>query len=529
MMSMQIRSYQVEAINAIHEALNREQKRIVIEMISGTGVNIVLAKTIELIHKQKNTSVLVIMKNILVKEQLECDIFNKYQEFILVDKERVQFTTEQYIISHKLEIEKQYEYVIFDEIDTLEALDKVFNYSKKTLIIFSRGYERKSSVFFTTDDVVFSYDFNNAVKSGLITPAMDVRAIEPAMAEYTKQLLEKFGCMQIENSSHGDKYQWDGYFKKNNQTIWVEWKIYKNHIVSPSASNSLLNSMVVRKMNQGIPKEDIILLIVLSKIPSFQKDEIYRRYQIIVWDIDNLVYYSKDNLFLLKQLSRITYYPIDYIKGESSEEAELAGLKLISTDDKRDEKEREVKKESDEIKELIQCLSGCKTGKSYSREYEELCEKIMRTLFEANYFNKLRNQYKTKDDHFRMDLIGSLKIDHNNGENMHPLWKMFVQHYNSHFVVFEFKNYSKQIDQNLIYITEKYLFNASLRNVAIIISRKGFSKSAKFAAQGCLREHGKLILDITDADLIEMLKLQNEEAADYILDKLEDFLMGISK
>lgn len=128
-----------------------------------------------------------------------------------------------------------------------------------------------------------------------------------------------------------------------------------------------------------------------------------------------------------------------------------------------------------------------------------------------------------------MDLIGSLKINQRNEESMHPLWKMLVQHYNSHFVVFEFKNYSNTIDQNLIYITEKYLFDAALRNVAFIISRKGFSKSAKFAAESCLKEHGKLILDVTEEDLIKMLEAKDDEAADFLLMKLEEFLMGISK
>ena len=150
-------------------------------------------------------------------------------------------------------------------------------------------------------------------------------------------------------------------------------------------------------------------------------------------------------------------------------------------------------------------------------------------LFESNYFNILTSQHKTKDQHFRMDLIGSLKINQNNDKNMHPLWQMLVQHYNSHFIVFEFKNYSKAIDQNLIYITEKYLFDAALRNVAIIISRKGFSESAKFAARGCLKEHGKLIIDLTDEDLIKMLNLRSDEASDFILQKLEKLLMSISK
>lgn len=107
--------------------------------------------------------------------------------------------------------------------------------------------------------------------------------------------------------------------------------------------------------------------------------------------------------------------------------------------------------------------------------------------------------------------------------------QILIQHYNAHFVVFEFKKQFKEIDQDLIYIREKHSYDAALRNVATIISHKGFSKSAKFAAEGCLKEHGKLILDITDKDLIKMLKLKSSKAADLILERLEEFIMGISK
>lgn len=281
----------------------------------------------------------------------------------------------------------------------------------------------------------------------------------------------------------------------------------------------------MKKMKQDIPQKDMVLLLVFSKIPTFQKDEIYKRYQIIVWDIENLVFYSKDNPILLKQLSQITYFPIDYVEGQSSKEAELVNLKLTNSVDK-------IAYEADEDDEaniLINRLQACKSGKKHSGEYEDVCEEILRFLFEANYFNRLTRQHKTKDEHFRMDLIGALKINQNKEESMHPLWQLLVQHYNSHFVVFEFKNYTKEIDQNLIYITEKYLYDSALRNVAVIVSRKGFSKSAKFAAEGCLKEHGKLVFDIKDEDLIEMLNLKSDKAADYLLEKLEEFLMGISK
>ena len=41
--------------------------------------------------------------------------------------------------------------------------------------------------------------------------------------------------------------------------------------------------------------------------------------------------------------------------------------------------------------------------------------------------------------------------------------------------------------------------------------------------------HDKLIFDVTEDDLIKMLEAKSDEAADYLLSKLEDFLIGISK
>ena len=48
---------------------------------------------------------------------------------------------------------------------------------------------------------------------------------------------------------------------------------------------------------------------------------------------------------------------------------------------------------------------------------------------------------------------------------------------------------------------------------------------------GCLRESGKLIISIDEDDLINMvlLKEKREEPSDYLLDKVEDLLMLVSK
>lgn len=526
MKEFRFKPHQTKAISAIQDALAQNQKHIVVEIAAGCGKSLVLAKTVEMLSRGKPRGVLVLVDRAEVKAQIKDTLFGDYQGLVEIDKTSVAIETVQKILRQQNIKASEYPFVIFYDAVVSENIYDALFCKDKTVIIFTSHPQKTAHKLFVPNEVVFSYSYADAVNDGYLTPAMDVRALEPAVEVFSRQLLEQFGYRQMELCPDTKDQVWDLIVCKDEQKIWVECKTYKSQVVSPSTADSLLKTILRRKTKYAIPQEDIVLLIVLSRIPSFQKDELFKRYKIIVWDIENLVFYSKSNTALLKQLSQITYFPIDYIEGTPSGEATQAGMSLVITDG---EIVCEVEKEDTEIGDLIQQLKDCKSGKKHSGDYEKVCEKIIRTLFETNYFNRLENQHKTKDEHFRMDLIGALKINQVNEESMHPLWKMLVQHYNSHFVVFEFKNYSKPIDQNLIYITEKYLFDAALRNVAFIISRKGFSKSAKFAAEGCLKEHGKLILDVTEEDLVKMLESKSDEAADYLLTKLEEFLMGISK
>lgn len=526
MKAIHLRPYQIKAISAIQEALSHNQKRIVVEMAIGCGKGLVLAKTIEMISKENAGNVLVLTDRLEAKAQIRDIIFNNYRDSVEIDKYRVVIETEQRILRQPDIKVSEYPFIIFYDAVISENIYEALFCKEKTVIVLTTTDKKNSRKLFVPDDVVFSYNYTDAVNDGYLTPAMDTRALGPAVEAFSKQLLEQFGYYQVDSHLNMQNQGWDFIVYKDNRKIWVECKTYKSQVVSPSTANSLLKAILMQKIKQDISQEDIILLIVLSKIPSLQKDEIYNRYKIIILDIDNLVFYSKSNPPLLKQLSQITYFPIDYIEGSPSKEAEEVGVFFVAT---KGEFIFETEKEVTETSNLIQKLKDCKSGKKYSGDYEDICEEIIRALFEANYFNRLTRQHKTKDEHFRMDLIGSLKINQSNEDSMHPLLQMLVRHYNSHFVVFEFKNYSKEIDQNLIYITEKYLFDAALRNVAFIISRKGFSTSAKFAAESCLKEHGKLILDVTEEDLVKMLEAKSDEAADLLLTKLEEFLMGISK
>ena len=95
--------------------------------------------------------------------------------------------------------------------------------------------------------------------------------------------------------------------------------------------------------------------------------------------------------------------------------------------------------------------------------------------------------------------------------------------------MFEFKNYSEEISQNVICTTEKYLSALALRNVAFIISRQGFDTNAQKVAIRSLKEHGKLIVSLTDEDLIRMISIKRDgrEPSGYLMDQINQLLMHI--
>jgi hypothetical protein len=108
---------------------------------------------------------------------------------------------------------------------------------------------------------------------------------------------------------------------------------------------------------------------------------------------------------------------------------------------------------------------------------------------------------------------------------------MIVNHFDSRYIIFEFKNYSSQIKQGQIYTTEKYLFRAALRSTAIIISKKGADKNALAAARGALRENGKLIVNLTVDEICDMLDLKDkgDDPNAVLVDKVDEMLMKLER
>ena len=252
-------------------------------------------------------------------------------------------------------------------------------------------------------------------------------------------------------------------------------------------------------------------LILLCRVDNEIKKALWEKEHILLWDIANLLYLCNSDPDLLNVLSKT----IPYSLGEFAPEAPI-GLQFEST------ALPVSAPPPSSCPDLIKKLTSCKQGKDHSAEYEKVCAEIIKYLFEPE-FSQFSEQHKTRDAMFRMDILCALK-------GTTAFWQMLTHYYNTKFIVFEFKNYTKKIQQNLIYVTDKYLFNPALRNVAFIISRKGFDKHAHDAAIGILKESGKLIVDLTDDDLVKMIlaKTNGEEPSDYLLNKVELLLMSVS-
>lgn len=175
-------------------------------------------------------------------------------------------------------------------------------------------------------------------------------------------------------------------------------------------------------------------------------------------------------------------------------------------------------------RELAQWKGG--KGTAQSIQYEKLCTRVLHRLFSLDDLSLWKPQAKSNDDLYRFDLICKIKQD-----NRKDFWEMAERYFHSKYIIFEFKNYSGEVTQMEVTTTARYLYTKALRSVAIIVSPNGFSKNAEKAARGALREEGKLILSLTNAELIEMLQDQDncEDPVDRLSNKLDDLLIDLEK
>lgn len=173
--------------------------------------------------------------------------------------------------------------------------------------------------------------------------------------------------------------------------------------------------------------------------------------------------------------------------------------------------------------ELCSELRGIKKGRASWLQYEKVCEEVLRYLF-PNDLHGWHSQKRTDDGLSRYDFICRVRPTT-------EFWKFVIDHLDSRYVLFEFKNYAGKIKQGQILTTEKYLLERGLRRMAIIMTRDGADSNAVTMTQGAMREHGKLMLVVDDEKVCRMLhmKEQGEDPTDCLFELADDFLLTLPR
>lgn len=520
----ELRPYQEEAVTAICEFLQSDKRTGKIYISTGLGKTAVIVSAIEKIQNNgEDISIVVLSSSRLECEQIGSQLLSAVSDRRVASavrefrEQKVLVTTYQDILKNLVDLN------IFSLVICNGAQ---FAKGKSYEIIFKNKYVKVLGIldnievskgWFDEAACIFSYTMKDAIHEGYDFHVGEKDFIQ----NFLISLLDYQGYKNIKEESRiGDessKFRADVVAEKEGTIAIIEVKGYRNLYNSKAIINNALKQILRYRQVITQNSEDMsfsFIIVLPCEIQNETQKEIFKRYNVVIWDIRNLLYLCGGNRELFQLLLKSIPYPSLNLEAEKPIDMTNGTIELVPDTSIPSLAESYVSR-----------LENCKAGRTNKadKEYETLCTEIITYLFDTEFF-KISGQHKTDDEMFRMDLLCSLK-------GTTEFWKFLITYYHTKFVVFEYKNYSEYIPQNLIYVTEKYLFPVALRNVAFIISRKGFDPNAAKAALGCLRENGKLIISLDDNDLIRMISIKDkgEEPSDYLLDKVEQLLMSVSK
>lgn len=289
----------------------------------------------------------------------------------------------------------------------------------------------------------------------------------------------------------------------------VEVKIFRDI----KANNSAILS-AAEKVCRSADKDNFIPVIVSGNVVDDHLRLRLREYpNLFIIDIQNLLYLVNDDEALKSRLLSVLSFSIDDLLPQASEELRQYNIYKLPSKETLHE-------------DLINRIKQWNPSNKENPLYEKLCTDVIKYLFDGD-LSLWKEQQKSNDDVFRFDLICKIK-DGTNKE----FWGMAEKYFGTKYIIFEFKNYNEQITQKEIFTTEKYLYLKALRGIAIIVSTKGTDKNADKAIRGTLRENGKLIISLTNKDLITMIERKatdNNLPAEFLSEKLDNMLVDLEK
>lgn len=508
-----LREYQKEIINVVLERVAKNVREVLIEMPTGSGKNIVIKELVKDLNNSNNMANILLLTSSKFVELQYAEELEKYKSIEISNYCR------------KAVIDKDFSYVIIDDAERIseEKYINICNKFKKSILVFfcsTLPKNKKDRRWMDEKNIDYSLSMERVIKEGYINPFQ----MNSKFQDFVEKMLEYLCLDKIDKEvvlkGKNIAARLDFVLENCGSSIIVETKCYRsNYVQSTFIYQAVEQMQYYRELWRENKHEEAKAVLILSCQVSDEFKEIcYKEKGILIIDISNLLFLAKNDEDLLKDLTESIQNSMYDVIPKAPLVSEIFDIKRIA-------KKKKIIEETNEAIDYIYRLENLHYGKvnGNDKEYEKLCVDMIKFLFKSE-FTKMVEQNSTEDKMFRMDLVCGLK-------GASEFWKILMQHYNTRFVVFEFKNYEDEIDQNLIYITEKYLYNAVLRNVAIVVSRMGFSHNALKAATGILTENGKLIIGLNDNDIITMLRMKadGQDPSDYMINMLENYLMSISK
>ena len=329
-----------------------------------------------------------------------------------------------------------------------------------------------------------------------------------------EDLFKFYGCITKKTSYTKDS-NYDVYAEKDGKKFYIEAKSVRSKILSQQSILSVMGLVDILELKS----DEYFILVTANVVSEAMKGKVSAKNKFLIIDINELLYLVQDNEELKYRLLSLLEYTTENI--DIKEPTDFLRMLNIIEDGNIDS----LIDDKDELKRLLVEVKDWEQDKRTSVEYEKFCTNVLRVLFSKD-LTLWREQQKSNDDLYRFDLICKIKDDVTSA-----FWKFLEEYFRSKYVIFEFKNHKDVITQKEIYTTEKYLYAKALRCIAIIVSCNGSDDNAKKAIKGTLRENGKLILNLSNRDLANMLEyeLNGNLASEYLYNVLDEMLIELEK
>lgn len=156
--------------------------------------------------------------------------------------------------------------------------------------------------------------------------------------------------------------------------------------------------------------------------------------------------------------------------------------------------------------QLIARLDAVEHGAEHASEYELVCEEIVDYLFGGALLDGRRHP-RLDDGLSILDIVYRVK-------SQDQFWSALARDFRARVIVFECKNYAGPVGPMQVFTTERYMSTVALRSVCFVLSRTAAHPHAIVAAQGAMRETGKLIIFLHDEEVTTMLRIRDAQIAE---------------